>query len=109
MKTYQQDGEVLTFIAPTGGVVSGTGVKIGDILVIPTITAAQTLPVHRRPHGRRGARQAERPGVDRGTTGQLGRHQQAVHHRHDRQLPRRRRGGRGRQPLGHRQASCYPA
>jgi predicted RecA/RadA family phage recombinase len=44
MKTFQQPGEVLTFIAPTGGVVAGTGVKIGDILVIPTITAAQTLP-----------------------------------------------------------------
>jgi len=44
MKTFQQPGETLTFIAPTGGVVAGTGVKIGDILVIPTISAAQTLP-----------------------------------------------------------------
>ena len=44
MKTYVSDGEVLTFIAPTGGVIAGTGVKIGDILLIPTVTAAQTLP-----------------------------------------------------------------
>lgn len=44
MKTFSQTGDVLTFTAPTGGVVSGTGVKIGDILVIATVTAAQTLP-----------------------------------------------------------------
>lgn len=44
MKNYVQPGEVLEFTAPTGGVVSGTGVKVGDILVIATITAAQTLP-----------------------------------------------------------------
>lgn len=44
MKTFEQPGDVLTFIAPTGGVTAGTGVKIGDLLVIPTITAAQTLP-----------------------------------------------------------------
>jgi predicted RecA/RadA family phage recombinase len=42
MKTFVQPGDVLTFTAPTGGVVAGTGVKIGDLLVIPTITAAQT-------------------------------------------------------------------
>jgi predicted RecA/RadA family phage recombinase len=42
MKTFVQEADVLTFTAPTGGVVAGTGVKIGDILVIPTISAAQT-------------------------------------------------------------------
>jgi predicted RecA/RadA family phage recombinase len=42
MKTYIQPGEVLTFTAPAGGVVSGVGVKIGDILVIATVTAAAT-------------------------------------------------------------------
>lgn len=40
MKTFSQEGEVLTFIAPSPGVVAGTGVKMGDLLVIPTITAA---------------------------------------------------------------------
>ena len=40
MKTYIQPGDVLEFTAPAGGVVAGTGVKIGDILVIPTTTAA---------------------------------------------------------------------
>lgn len=40
MKTYDQPGAVLEFTAPAGGVVSGTGVKIGDILVIATTTAA---------------------------------------------------------------------
>lgn len=44
MKNYVQPGEVLEFTAPTGGVVSGTGVKIGDAFVVATMTAAQTLP-----------------------------------------------------------------
>ena len=39
MKTYVQPGEVMTFTAPAGGVVSGTGVKIGDLLVIAQMTA----------------------------------------------------------------------
>ena len=38
MKTFSQEGEVLTFTAPAN-VTAGTGVKIGDLLVIPTITA----------------------------------------------------------------------
>ena len=37
MKTFSQEGEVLTFTAPAN-VTAGTGVKIGDLLVIPTIT-----------------------------------------------------------------------
>jgi predicted RecA/RadA family phage recombinase len=44
MKTFSQPGDAVTFTAPTGGVVAGTGVKIGDLLVIPDISAAQTLP-----------------------------------------------------------------
>lgn len=40
MKTYVQPGDNLTFTAPVGGVVSGTGVKVGDVLVIATTTAA---------------------------------------------------------------------
>jgi predicted RecA/RadA family phage recombinase len=37
MKTFLQDGENPTFTAPAN-VTAGTGVKIGDILVIPAIT-----------------------------------------------------------------------
>jgi len=44
MKTYQQGGEVLTLVAPSGGVVSGTAYKIGSLVVIATKTVAQTLP-----------------------------------------------------------------
>ncbi len=40
MKNYVQSGEVLEFTAPAAGVVAGTGVKIGDILVVATVTAA---------------------------------------------------------------------
>jgi predicted RecA/RadA family phage recombinase len=40
MKNFVQPGEVLTLTAPAGGVVSGTGVKIGNLLVIATVTAA---------------------------------------------------------------------
>jgi len=39
MKTYDSPGEVLTFTAPAA-VTAGVGVKIGDVLVIPTVTAA---------------------------------------------------------------------
>jgi predicted RecA/RadA family phage recombinase len=44
MKNFVQEGDVLTYTAPTGGTVSGRGEKIGDILVIATETKAQTLP-----------------------------------------------------------------
>lgn len=40
MKTFIQPGNTVEFTAPAGGVVAGVGVKIGDILVIPTVTAA---------------------------------------------------------------------
>jgi predicted RecA/RadA family phage recombinase len=40
MKNFVQPGESLTFTAPAGGVTAGIGVKIGDILVIPDVTAA---------------------------------------------------------------------
>jgi predicted RecA/RadA family phage recombinase len=42
MKTYVEPGEALEFTAPAGGVVSGRGAKIGDALVIATVTAAAT-------------------------------------------------------------------
>ncbi len=37
MKTFSQEGESLTFTAPAN-VTAGTGVKIGDLLVVPMIT-----------------------------------------------------------------------
>jgi len=42
MKTYSKDGAVLELTAPTGGVTSGTGVKIGDGFVFATVTALAT-------------------------------------------------------------------
>jgi predicted RecA/RadA family phage recombinase len=38
MKNYVQRGDVLDFVAPSGGVVSGTPVKIGRFFVIPATT-----------------------------------------------------------------------
>ncbi len=40
MKTFIQEGSALTLTAPGSGVVSGTGVLIGALFVIPTVTAA---------------------------------------------------------------------
>ena len=39
MKTFVQPGESIEFTAPVGGVTSGVGVLIGDLLVIATVTA----------------------------------------------------------------------
>ena len=39
MENYVQRGDVLEFTAPSGGVTSGTPVKIGRAFVIPTVTA----------------------------------------------------------------------
>lgn len=41
--SYIQQGDVMTFTAPSGGVTAGTPVLIGNLLVIPQETAAQTL------------------------------------------------------------------
>jgi predicted RecA/RadA family phage recombinase len=41
---YGHPGKVLTFTAPTGGVVSGTPCLIGGYFAIATATVAQTLP-----------------------------------------------------------------
>lgn len=43
-RTNIQPGDVMTFTAPSGGVVAGTGVLIGALLVIPQATVAQGLP-----------------------------------------------------------------
>jgi predicted RecA/RadA family phage recombinase len=42
MKTYVQPGEVLTYTAPAGGVVSGTLYLIGALVVVATVDAAAT-------------------------------------------------------------------
>lgn len=44
MNNFMKPGEVLTFTAPTGGVVSGTAYLIGALLVVAATTVAQTLP-----------------------------------------------------------------
>ncbi len=44
MKNFIKSGDVLTFTAPTGGVVSGTPYLIGNQLVVAATTVAQTLP-----------------------------------------------------------------
>ena len=38
MKNFVQPGESVEFTAPAGGVVSGVGVQIGELLVIATVT-----------------------------------------------------------------------
>jgi predicted RecA/RadA family phage recombinase len=43
MINYVQPGEVLELTAPSGGVVSGTPVLIGALVVVPAVTKAQTL------------------------------------------------------------------
>lgn len=40
MKNYRQHGDTLDFVAPSGGVVSGSPVRIGNLLVVPVVTAA---------------------------------------------------------------------
>lgn len=39
-KNYRSDGNVVTLTAPSGGVVSGSPVLIGSLLVVPTMSAA---------------------------------------------------------------------
>ena len=40
METFVQRGDAVEFTAPGGGVVSGTGVLIGSLFVVPTVNAA---------------------------------------------------------------------
>lgn len=42
-RSFIQPGDVLSLVAPTGGVTAGTGVLIGSQFVIPRTTAAQTV------------------------------------------------------------------
>lgn len=43
MKTFYAPGKVMEFTAPAGGVTAGTGVKIGSLLVIALVTAAENV------------------------------------------------------------------
>ncbi len=43
-RVFIQPGNTLTLTAPTGGVVAGTPLLIGSLVVVPATTAAQTLP-----------------------------------------------------------------
>lgn len=43
-RNYIQPGDCLTLTAPAGGVVAGTPVQIGQLLVVPTTTVAAGLP-----------------------------------------------------------------
>lgn len=40
---FIQTGDVVTLTAPSGGVVAGTPLKIGSLVVVPRTTAAQTV------------------------------------------------------------------
>jgi predicted RecA/RadA family phage recombinase len=41
MKNFVEAGDTVTFIAPTGGAVSGTPLVIGSLVVIPAWSAAE--------------------------------------------------------------------
>lgn len=43
MKVFENRGDIIELIAPAGGVVSGVPVEIGQMLVIPEVTAAATV------------------------------------------------------------------
>ncbi len=44
MNNFQQAGDTITLTAPSGGVVTGLGYKIGNLFVVATATVAETLP-----------------------------------------------------------------
>jgi predicted RecA/RadA family phage recombinase len=44
MKNFVQPGDALTLVAPVGGVTSGTPVLLGQLLVVPTVTAPAGAP-----------------------------------------------------------------
>lgn len=43
MDNFVQPGEVVELTAPSGGVVVGVPKQIGQVVVVPTVTAAQTV------------------------------------------------------------------
>ncbi|AMO77498.1 DUF2190 family protein [Pseudomonas citronellolis] len=50
-KNYVEDGNVLTLIAPAGGVQSGVPAVIGDLVVVPLVDAAAGEPFAGKPGG----------------------------------------------------------
>ena len=44
MKNYESPGNFVTLTAPSGGVITGICYQIGQIVVVATVTVAQTLP-----------------------------------------------------------------
>lgn len=44
MRNFIKPGETITLTAPSGGVVAGTGYKIGDLFVVAVNSVAATLP-----------------------------------------------------------------
>lgn len=66
MRNYLQPGDSLTYTAPSGGVVSGQPYLIGGLLVIATLTAAQTLPFTGKATG---VFEVEKPGSQAWTEG----------------------------------------
>jgi predicted RecA/RadA family phage recombinase len=44
MQSFKQPGEMLTLTAPSGGVVSGTAYKIGQLVVVAAASVAVGLP-----------------------------------------------------------------
>jgi predicted RecA/RadA family phage recombinase len=51
MINYQQEGDILTLVAPSGGVVSGGVYKIGSFIVVAAAAVAQTLPFEGKRRG----------------------------------------------------------
>ena len=43
MQNFSQEGEVVTFTAPSGGVVTGAPYLIGSLVVVALVTAAETV------------------------------------------------------------------
>lgn len=43
-QTFVSPGRVMTYTAPSGGVIAGTPLLIGAVLVVPRTTVAQGLP-----------------------------------------------------------------
>lgn len=41
MENYNSPGEIVELTAPSGGVVAGTAYKIGSLIVVATVTAAE--------------------------------------------------------------------
>lgn len=41
MKNYVQDGSVLTVVAPSGGIASGAGLKVGEVFGVAQVAAAE--------------------------------------------------------------------